>query len=650
MADTPETKDDNAADLLAPPGPPPRPWPYILVGLGGAIALAIAAGILIRFLMLSRPVDLVPATDALADHLTEVLTAALVPEHGIKRGAVQPREETTCRWHEYDFEVELPAAMSVQGTRDLLIKGMAERQARVSREDPLEFSIGPYAFARVAFHGGSDTPGEAAPGKSEPGHATEEPADTETIEREELRLASITIALKAAKALRTAGAPAASIVLGDAVEEESERAVWTRSRIQLADWTPPNVDALVSAIVTAVGPDGAQTARSADNEILVTLGGNPVVEISLAGESPATQMPAPSTASETGKEDLREGVQGLVAAARDGLADAGVPRDAIVLLPERATEDSAAVWTLAHMKVAGGTTIAPETLLAAILKRAGGPPAEGSVDASAGPPELHLRLKSRLVLIVELQPRDEEKPTEIAPDEGEREGERGVAPGDPKNPKVAIILDDGGNNRSVAEEVLKLDPALTLSILPHTEFGPEIAAEGAKKNFEIMLHMPMEPLGEAARDKGLLKVGMSEEEITRLTEEAVAEVPGIVGINNHKGSKFTSDAASMAMFFRAVKGMPYYFVDSVTSGKSRAYMEAKAAGIRTAKRSVFLDDKADAAYISKQFAILRSVAKKTGSAIAIGHFRPKTVAVLPKELATLKKEGITLVRASELVQ
>ena len=222
--------------------------------------------------------------------------------------------------------------------------------------------------------------------------------------------------------------------------------------------------------------------------------------------------------------------------------------------------------------------------------------------------------------------------------------------GDPKHPQVAVILDDGGYGGASTETIFKLNPKLTLSILPHTPEGRATAERGAQLGFEIMLHMPMQAMDANQKYPGQLTVGMPEDEIVKLTDDALSDIPGVKGINNHIGSKFTSDAASMAMFFQGIKGKPYFFIDSVTSGKSKAYDEAKAAGMRAAKRSVFLDDKADAAYIRKQFEILRAKAKKTGRAIAIGHFRPKTVSVLADELEKIKRDGITLVHASELAQ
>jgi polysaccharide deacetylase 2 family uncharacterized protein YibQ len=63
-----------------------------------------------------------------------------------------------------------------------------------------------------------------------------------------------------------------------------------------------------------------------------------------------------------------------------------------------------------------------------------------------------------------------------------------------KLPKVAIIIDDIGYDKKIAEKFLNLDAVLTFSLLPHSLFQDKIARKAHEKGFEIMLHLPLEPL------------------------------------------------------------------------------------------------------------------------------------------------------------
>ena len=70
----------------------------------------------------------------------------------------------------------------------------------------------------------------------------------------------------------------------------------------------------------------------------------------------------------------------------------------------------------------------------------------------------------------------------------------------------------------------------------------------------------------------------------------------------------------------------------------------------SAHRRVFLDDVATDAAVRAQLAELLRRARREGSAIAIGHPYSTTLAVLEEELPGLAKEGIRVVRVTELVK
>lgn len=692
---------ENDADLLAAPGPKPRPWSHIIVGMIGATALGIAALLLAQYFTATRPIDLMPTTAALGDYLERVLRDNLVAPNAIHRSPAILREEAGCRWYYHEFQLDLPPQISAQGLRELLVKGMSERQARVSSEDPLEFAVGPYPFATVLMRG-KDEPTPAAPTMDahapEVPHAVpgvpEVPSAPEPVDpaaQAAMRASAREVAAAALETLKTVGAPAESLPGLADHDVENATSPWILTQVTLTGWTPPSLESLLSAMNAAVTPLGGSAEVSADG-IAVSHAGHVVVAVTLPTTPNAEQpvevtaltpsempqaLPSPEPAPEpapvapampqgheeqpTPREDLREESLALGAQVRAALIEAGIPEAHLVALPNEPQEDATTLWTTVHLQVRGGSPVPPAKVLTAVVEHVVRPGVEASIDESSGQAELLLRLGGHQVVLAELAPRAaevsmvpsyEDLPPETNVDTKEGEGAHPTTepPAHEGPPRMALIVDDGGYGKAATETVLGLDPKLTLAILPFTPFGEDTAQRGAALGFEIMLHMPMEPFSAAVKFKGQLNVGMGADEIARLTHEAIATVPGMVGINNHTGSKFTSDPASMQLFFDALAGQPYYFIDSVTSGNSQAYAIAKAAGLRTARRSVFLDDKADAAYIRKQFEILRARAKHHGTAIGICHFRPKTAEILAGELDKIHEDGIELVHASELVQ
>ena len=231
----------------------------------------------------------------------------------------------------------------------------------------------------------------------------------------------------------------------------------------------------------------------------------------------------------------------------------------------------------------------------------------------------------------------------------EAELHRWLPPGEPEahaRKRVAIIVDDGGYGGSVTEAILALDTGLTLAILPNTPFAKDTAQRAVELGFEVMLHMPMAH----CNFPGRLSTDMTERQVRELTENALAQVPGAVGVNNHAGSQFTADENAMRRFLKPIKAKGLYFVDSRTTSDTVAYDVAERVGLRAAARDVFLDNEKAPSYIRGQFEHLIEVVQRKGEAVAICHFRPTTAQVLPEVLPKLQESGITLVHASELVQ
>ncbi len=248
----------------------------------------------------------------------------------------------------------------------------------------------------------------------------------------------------------------------------------------------------------------------------------------------------------------------------------------------------------------------------------------------------------------------EEAPPRLAPSDPPEEPVPPLVPHAPPAPHagpalLAIILDDGGWGGSVTRRVLELDNRLTLAILPHTPFCGQTARDASALGFEVMLHMPMETGGGKWPHEGLLKTDMDRETIQRLTHEALAQVPGAAGVNNHTGTLFTTDAERLGWFMEVLKGEGLYFVDSRTNSRSVAHAAAEEQGLRALSRDVFLDNDSAPDYIRGQLDILIARARARGRAVGIGHFRQNTVTVLEEELPGLEEQGVKLVPLSELL-
>ena len=218
--------------------------------------------------------------------------------------------------------------------------------------------------------------------------------------------------------------------------------------------------------------------------------------------------------------------------------------------------------------------------------------------------------------------------------------------------RLAIVIDDMGNSMSEARSLAAIGVPLTFSVIPGLQRYREVASFAASGGIETMIHMPMQSKGWPGRrleSNGLL-VTMADDELRERVAGYMRELPGAIGANNHTGSEFTEHEDKMRSVLETLKGKGLFFVDSVTTPQTTGMRLARELGMKSGRRNVFLDNEQERGYILGQLKQAVRQAKKTGSAIAICHPHPATIAALASALPGLANQGITLVPASKLVR
>ena len=217
-------------------------------------------------------------------------------------------------------------------------------------------------------------------------------------------------------------------------------------------------------------------------------------------------------------------------------------------------------------------------------------------------------------------------------------------------PKLAIIIDDIGFNENYLD-LINISVPLTLAVIPHTEYAVTAALAGREAGVEIMMHLPMEPKGYPETDPGrwALLTNMQKKEIIKNVNANFARLSDVKGVNNHMGSSFTEYGEGMRVVLEEIKKRGLFFVDSRTSYRSKAYSIARAMGIKSAERSIFLDNVQTKSAISEQIAKAVKVAKEKGKAIAIGHPSKATISTLAEIAPHILNDGVELVFASAIV-
>lgn len=67
--------------------------------------------------------------------------------------------------------------------------------------------------------------------------------------------------------------------------------------------------------------------------------------------------------------------------------------------------------------------------------------------------------------------------------------------------KLAIVIDDIGYRKTKDNQVLALPVALSITILPDSPYGREMAEKAYQQGREILIHMPMKPISHQPLEK-----------------------------------------------------------------------------------------------------------------------------------------------------
>jgi len=216
---------------------------------------------------------------------------------------------------------------------------------------------------------------------------------------------------------------------------------------------------------------------------------------------------------------------------------------------------------------------------------------------------------------------------------------------------VSIVIDDLGYNQALAQQALDLPGPVSYSILPELPDSATLARTAREKHRDVLLHIPMQAVGGQALGPGGLSIGMSDGEVRKVIESDLATVPEAIGISNHMGSAFTSNLEAMRRFMGDMKGHEnLFFLDSLTTNKTKARSAAMESGIPLITRDVFLDNVRTPEALETQFNLMLRIAEKYGRALAIAHPYPETLEFLEQRLHSLKNGPVRLVPVSLLVK
>jgi len=202
--------------------------------------------------------------------------------------------------------------------------------------------------------------------------------------------------------------------------------------------------------------------------------------------------------------------------------------------------------------------------------------------------------------------------------------------------KLVLIIDDVATFEH-ASMIKSLGLKITPSIFPATKTHPDTPS--IARTFEFyMIHLPMQAKHFDSPEIGTLTVNESFESMHEKIKKIRKDFPRAKYTNNHTGSRFTSDYDAMDKAYRALIEQGFIFVDSKTIAQTAVARAAKKYNQPYISRDIFLDDDPSASAVRRELVAAVNLAKKRGYAIAIGHPKKNTIAVIKASKNNILKD------------
>ena len=202
--------------------------------------------------------------------------------------------------------------------------------------------------------------------------------------------------------------------------------------------------------------------------------------------------------------------------------------------------------------------------------------------------------------------------------------------------KLVLIIDDVATFEH-AGMIKSLGLKITPSIFPATKTHPDTPS--IARSFEFyMIHLPMQAKHFDSPEIGTLMINESFESMHEKIKKIRKDFPRAKYTNNHTGSRFTSDYDAMDKAYRALIEQGFIFVDSKTIAQTAVARAAKKYNQPYISRDIFLDDDPSASAVRRELVAAVNLAKKRGYAIAIGHPKKNTIAVIKASKNNILKD------------
>lgn len=221
-----------------------------------------------------------------------------------------------------------------------------------------------------------------------------------------------------------------------------------------------------------------------------------------------------------------------------------------------------------------------------------------------------------------------------------------------RKPRIALIVTNLGLSATYTKAALKLLPEdITLSF---SHVAPRLKSwirEARQKGHEVLMDIPMEPLGFPKNDPGRATLLTSSNEVENLNrlEHVMKKAGGYVGLLGTLGTKFMLHSETFLPILKTIKQRGLIYVDSRSTSRSLGPELASSIQLPKAFNNIFIDKEPSNQKIQSKLDELEKIALKKRFAVGIAQPFPLTIEILSQWAEKLKAKQISLAPITAVV-
>ena len=216
-------------------------------------------------------------------------------------------------------------------------------------------------------------------------------------------------------------------------------------------------------------------------------------------------------------------------------------------------------------------------------------------------------------------------------------------------PKIAIMLGGMGLNAKLTEKAVDALPGdITLGFAPYGENLQEQVNRARAEGHEIMLQVPMEPVGFPATNPGpktLMSDASPQENVAALRWH-MSRFAGYSGITNYMGARLLVSEEALRPVLAEVRERGLVYLEDATVNVSVSPKVVEQVRLPMQRAQMVIDADPTAPAIAEALERLEQEAIRNGSAIATGSGLEVTIETVAEWAKTLQEKGILLVPLS----